>query len=596
MPKNTKYSHTDRGDGAQTHPLTTTSHPRDKQPAWEWKALLVANCFLTIIVGYDASNVANIQASVYKAFGHIDILPWVALAYSVCNIALIPLGRKLFKLCDFRVLYNVPMLFLIAGSAMSGSATGIGYVIAGRAVMALGSSIILQGIMNFNIIFTYPRELGLVQGCTGACFAIGLVLGPIIGGAFANNEHTTWRWGFYLVIPLSAISLILQVLCCPSYRIPTNKTGWQSIKEFDHIGNILHTAVCMLFPISCMFLGSIGTWGITSAIATWTVFTFAMVLYAIQQSYSIGTTPENRFLSPCSLLNNRTVLLTWICTMCAAACYGVALYYVPIYFAFSHGLDPLATGIRLMPFIGVFVVTVIVCGVLLSAVRRYKPFFLVGSALLLIGGGLFQTLTIETSESAVMGFETIIAAGLGMIWQLAVPVCSAFLPGTEDRLDLTVLVNMAQLGGIAASLSIAGMIYQSTGFESLKVSVSNSNIELSEDAIRELLAGVASPILLNGDPEITRLVTSAITDAIKNCLLIVLAFGGLSLLAASTMKWEALQFKKPTREQIPKEIGHNRQRVQRSDNAIMLDDLVIQRETPASGSASQGATQAQGQR
>ncbi|OTB09960.1 hypothetical protein K445DRAFT_71236 [Daldinia sp. EC12] len=563
--------------GVQIHPHPPASHPRDTLPIWKWRALLVANCFLTIMHGYDVSNVANIQASIYKAFGHIELLSWVALGYSVCNAALIPLGRKLFKFGDFKTLCLLSMMFIIGGSALSGAAPNIECIIAGRAVMALGSSIIYQGILSFNIIFTYPHELGLVQGSIGACFAIGLVLGPIIGGAFANNDHTTWRWAFYLVIPLCIISLVLQALFYPRYTMPTNKTTWTHIKEVDWVGNLLHIGVCLLFAIGCTFIGSVGTWGINSGIATWIIFTFCIITYILQQAYNLGTTPENRLLSSSSLLHNRTVLFTWICTFCAAASYGATLYYVPIYFAFGHGLDPFAAATRLLPFICVFIFTIILCGTLLPVLRFYKAFFVVGSILILVGGGLFQLLSTDISESAVMGFESIVAAGLGILWQLGIPVCTTFLPNTDDRLDLALLSNMAQLGGIAASLSIAGMIYQSTGFQSLKDSV--GGMGFSDGSIHELLSGVDSPILKNADPKVLQLAVESITNAIRACFIVLLAAGGISILAACSMKWEPLGFNQHMGRQRMGQSGSTQLRHQISDGEFLLDDLNSRGET-----------------
>ncbi|KAI2625710.1 MFS general substrate transporter [Hypoxylon sp. NC1633] len=580
-----------QGDNAQSSSTPSKPHPRDCMPVWKWRALLVANCFITIMHGYDVSNVANIQASIYRNFGNIELLPWVALSYSVCNVALGPLGRKLFKFGDFKVLYLASMMFIIAGSALSGAATNIESIIAGRAIMALGSSVVFQGILSFNIIFTYPREIGLVQGSIGASFALGLVLGPIIGGAFADNEHTTWRWAFYLVIPLCVISMILQALFCPRYRVPTDKSIWTHIREIDWVGNLLHMGASILFAISCTFLGSIDTWGTSSAIATWVVFTFVVITYALQQAHSISTTPENRLLSSFSLFGNRTVLLTWICTFCAAASYGITLYYVPIFFAFTRGLGPLPGATRLLPFIFVFIFTIIVSGGLLPVLRFYKAFFLLGSAFLLIGGGLFQTLNTDTSESAVMGFETLIAAGLGVLWQLGVAVCTTFLQNTEDRLDLALLSNMAQLGGIAVSLSIAGMVYQSTGFKLLKDAV--GDMGFSDGDIHELLAGVDSPILKGGDPEVLRLAVGAITDAVKDCFVIILAVGALCFLAAWSMKWEALEFKKPTGEQS----GNNQPRRRGPEDVLLLDDLQApgQDEPTPSQSAAPSAVRVQDQ-
>ncbi|KAI0842703.1 MFS general substrate transporter [Hypoxylon sp. FL0890] len=559
------------------------SHPRDDLPTWKWKVLLIANCFLTLQLGYDVSNVANIQSAIYKAFGHIELLPWVVLSYSVCNIALIPLGRKLFQFGDFKTLYVVGMLFLIAGSVISGVAPNISCIIAGRAVMALGSSIIYQGILSFNIIFTYAHELGLVQSSGGTCFAIGLAIGPSVGGGFAMSEHATWRWAFYLVIPLCVVSLVLQALFCPRYRMPTDKSVWENIKEVDWVGNILHMGVCLLFPISCTFLGQAQTWGNNSAIITWVMFTVVMIAYVLQQAYNIGTTPATRLLAQCSILENRTVLLTWICSICGAASYGAMLNYLPIYFAFNRGLIPLSTAVRLLPFICVFVFTMILSGGLLPFVRFYKPLFLAGSVLLLIGGGLLQALSTDTHESVVMGFEAVVAAGLGIIWPLAVPVCSTFLLGTENRLNLALVSNIALLGGIAVALSISGMVYQSTAFQSLKDSLGDRGF--SDLDIRELLAGVYSPVLANGDAEVLRATRDAITEAIKDCFTILLASGGLSLLAACSMKWEALDFGKAFVRQHLEELENGNQLSnQRSEVNVLLEDLIVQGEATTRGS------------
>lgn len=95
-------------------------------------------------LGYDVSNVANIQAPVFNDFGHIELLPWVGLSYSVCNVAVVPLARKLTKFAEFKMLCISSLSFLIAGSALAGAASNIQSVIAGRALMAIGASVIYQ--------------------------------------------------------------------------------------------------------------------------------------------------------------------------------------------------------------------------------------------------------------------------------------------------------------------------------------------------------------------------------------------------------------------------------------------------------------------
>lgn len=90
--------------------------------------------------GYDVSNVANIQVPVYEAFGHIELLPWIALAYSLINVATIPLFRKLTGFLELKLVSFIAVFVLIVGSALCGAAPNINTVIAGRALIGIGAA------------------------------------------------------------------------------------------------------------------------------------------------------------------------------------------------------------------------------------------------------------------------------------------------------------------------------------------------------------------------------------------------------------------------------------------------------------------------
>ncbi|CAJ2502509.1 Uu.00g099030.m01.CDS01 [Anthostomella pinea] len=537
-PSGTPAAEPDRQE--PIYPITIGRHPREDISPWKWRMLLVANNLLTMVNGYDVSNVANIQAPVYHAFGGIELLPWVGLSYSVCNIAMIPLARKLFHFYDFKVLIVISMFFTMAGTALAGAAPNLNCLIAGRALMAVGASVIYQGILSFNVIFSYPHELAMAQASLEAFFAVGLILGPAIGGAFADSEHATWRWAFYFALPLCAIGLVLLIISFPKYRVPTTKSVTQ-FREIDWIGNFLHMGTFLLFGSASLFSGGNWPWNSGSAIAIWIVFSVVAIAYVVQQTFSIGTAPERRIF-PCYLMGNRTVLLTFICTGCAAMVYGVTLYYTPIFYAFTHNRGPLEAAVRLLPFISVFIVMIFVAGGLLPVVRVYMPFYVAGAVFILVGGGLFHTIKPSTSESAVMGFSALIGGGVGIIWQLAIPLCSVVLQEPEERLDQAALHNMAQLGGTAIALSIAGAVYQNVGLQLLKDAV--GFMGFSDHEIRELLAGVYSPILAGGNPAVLALVVDAVTETIVRCFYLLIAAGAVCFVAACCLRIEALRFVK----------------------------------------------------
>ncbi|KAI5927188.1 major facilitator superfamily transporter [Camillea tinctor] len=515
-------------------------HPRDNLSPWRWKALLLSNALLSLISGYDVSNVANIQAPIYEAFGYIEILPWVALSYSVCNVATIPLARRLYQFCDFKALAVASMVLIIAGTALAGAAPNLNCLIAGRAIMAVGASIIYQGILCFNTMFAHPHELALVQAGVGGLFAIGLITGPVIGGAFASSPHATWRWAFFFALPLLGLSLASQLLCLPRYRAPSpTKPLSTHLRETDWLGALLHLSTVLLFSSAALFPGSVWPWGAGSSVGLWAAAGVAALAYAAQQACCLLTTPAQRIF-PASALRG-PLLRAALCSFGGSAAYGAALYYGPLLYAFAHGRGPLEAAVRILPLVGMYVFGVVAAGVLLPLVRVYKPFYVVGGAGLLVGGGLLHVITPATSEAAVMGFQAVVGLAVGITSQLAVPVGAALLPGVQERFDVAAVHNMAQLGGVAVALSVAGAVYQNVGLQLLKSAI--PFVDFTDDEYRELLAGASSPILSGASPEVMGLAVGAIIDVIVRIFYIILAAGAVSFIAACFMKYEALDFR-----------------------------------------------------
>ncbi|KAI0602809.1 major facilitator superfamily domain-containing protein [Biscogniauxia sp. FL1348] len=513
-----------------------------------WIGLLFVNAVLGFLNGYDVSNLANLQIPIYQAFGHIELLPWISLSYSVCNVAAIPLARKLTQFYDLKLLGLVSLIFIAAGAALCGAAPNIESVIVGRAITAVASSIVYQCCLNFTVLFSPPNRLALGQAILGAVFAVGLITGPLIGGAFADSEHATWRWGFYFIIPLCVMGFISMATSLPRYRSPSSQTTLAQLKEVDWLGNTLHMGAFLLLAAGCTSSGPIFSWNSASSIVIWVLFPLFLIAYVLQQYLSLGTKPAHRIF-PCWLLGNRTVTCVAICTACSAMAYGVTLYYLPIYFAFAHNLGPLDAAVRMLPFICTFIVLIFLAAGLLRAIRFYISLYLLAGAFMVAGGALLSTIKPSTSEGAVMGYTVLVAVGAGLIFQAGIPVCSPLLP-PEHRLDQAALHNISQLGGVAVALSLAGVIYQNVGVELLREAV-HSTVYTDGD-IRVLLAGAASPILSHGDPALHGEVVGAVTELISRCFLILVVAGALCFVSAGFLKWEPLKVNDPTPE---KEMG-----------------------------------------
>lgn len=86
------------------------------------------------------SNIANIQAPIYEAFGHVELLPWVAVGFSALMAATLPLWRSLIGVFPLKSLFVFAYVLTLLGAVVAGAAPNIKAVIVGRALTGVGAA------------------------------------------------------------------------------------------------------------------------------------------------------------------------------------------------------------------------------------------------------------------------------------------------------------------------------------------------------------------------------------------------------------------------------------------------------------------------
>lgn len=189
--------------------------------------------------------------------------------------------------------------------------------------------------MTYISIFTPLATRPIYNALIGLCWGTGCILGPLIGGGFAVSS-ATWRWAFYINLPLAAALSPSQ--CFPTFRIsslifkvyiflfprhcatPSISTKTK-LATIDWLGVTLNALVFTLFQVVLTFAGSKWKWSAPGPIALWASFGACLVLYIIQQYFRIFTTPEKQIF-PVHFLKSRTMILLFVGT--AAAATGLA--------------------------------------------------------------------------------------------------------------------------------------------------------------------------------------------------------------------------------------------------------------------------------
>jgi MFS family permease len=319
----------------------------------------------------------------------------------------------------------------------------------------------------------------------GLCWGTGCIVGPLIGGGFSSSG-ATWRWAFYINLPLAALFSPIYLLLFPSFNPRPESPARSKIAEIDWVGVVLNAIVFTFFQVVLTLAGSTWKWDSPGPIVFWVFFGVCLIVFGFQQVYCIFTTPERRIF-PVQFLRHRTHILLYLATASSATVTFVTIYYVPLFFQFTKGDSAIHAAVRLLPFIAVMVAFVMIGGGSLPKVGRYMPYYVASGALMVIGGALMHTVDSQTPASKIYGYEVLLAVGTGIALQTAYTVIVVKVPPREVPAAIG-FINVAQIGSITIALSIAGSIFQNVGFNELKEALAQFNF--SEPDLRAALGGI----------------------------------------------------------------------------------------------------------
>lgn len=146
----------------------------------------------------------------------------------------------------------------------------------------------------------------------------------------------------------------MYIFYLPSVKVPSGPretSTFSNLKALDWLGFSLFTAAMVSLVMVFTFAGSTWRWDDNRTIALFVVAGVLVFMTFLQQYFVLFTTIETRMFPPTHILINKTQILLIICTAMAATNIYVPVYYLPIYFVFTHGDTPIEAAVRLLPFI-----------------------------------------------------------------------------------------------------------------------------------------------------------------------------------------------------------------------------------------------------
>jgi MFS family permease len=522
----------------KAEPATTNeSSPRSIHGV-QWFIVVTAILSSIFLFSLDNTVVADVQPAIVEQFGDINKLPWVSVTFLLAAASMNLIFGKIFGQFNAKWTYIVCVIIFELGSALCGAATSMNMLIVGRAVCGLGGSGMYIGVMTLLSVTTTVAERPMYIGLTGLMWGTGTVLGPVVGGAFADSS-VGWPWAYYINICIGGLFAPVYVFMLPTFDPRPGVKFKERCLEMDFVGTIVLVGAFVSGVMAISFGGVLYAWDSAEIITCFIVSAVLFAVFAVQQTLAILTTNERRIF-PVGFLKSRSLIILFAMASCAAASMVVPLYMIPLFFQFTRGDSALDAAVRLLPYIVVMVFACISNGTLLSVYGFYMPWYLFGGSFVVTGATLMHTVGTSTSTSAVYGYSSLNGLGIGMFLQASFSVAQA-LVSSEDIPAAVGFISTGQITGITIGLAVANSVFLNKAESNIKVILPNASL----GEIQAAILGVGSQFVKNLPGETRTAVINAIVEAMSKTYFGAIAAGSLVVVMSLFLKRERLFLSSP---------------------------------------------------
>ncbi|KAF9912731.1 hypothetical protein EC991_009467 [Linnemannia zychae] len=468
------------------------------------------------LAALDQSIVTTALPSISKDFNNFSEISWVGTGFLLTMTAIQPLYGVAADLAGRKRTMMFANAIFFVGSALCGAAQSMNMLIIGRAIQGIGGS----GILTLSLILVADivplRNRGKYQSLTAFVYALASVFGPLLGGAFADN--VTWRWAFYINLPIGALGMILLAVFLHMNR-PKNLSLSSAMRSLDYLGITM-----LIIAIVMILLGL--NWGADAKYAWDSAVILCLLIIGILVGVAFVINEWKFAVSPIiplRLLGTLSLGMTYFPVFVDGFVSMGLLFFLPLYSQAVHGASAIESGVELLPYVCMSSVVAIIVGQLTSRMGTYKEFIIFGWFAGVLSTGLMVLFDENTGRGRLVGILLVQGVSLGAVVNTQLLAVHAQLKSPADMALSTSLWTLLRTFGGVFGVALGGTLVQN--------SLSSANASQYAQNIK----GIADL-----SPEFKEPVLKAFVEGLQKFFVLLAVLSGLAFLASFLIKKVAM--------------------------------------------------------
>ncbi|KAI9687198.1 MAG: hypothetical protein M1820_010502 [Bogoriella megaspora] len=493
--------------------------------------ITIALCLAVFLMALDNAIIATAIPRITEQFHSLTDVGWYGSAYLLTTAALQLQFGKFYTYLSIKWVFLAAVGIFELGSLLCGVAQSSTMLIVGRAIAGLGAAGIYSGALIILATSVPLEKRPAYIGLIGSMYGVSSVAGPLLGGAF--TDKATWRWCFYINLPLGAITvgLIMFFFPQPQQQKPPPEPLLKRIDRFDPIGTLflVPAVICLLLVLQ--WGGIKYPWSNGRIIALFIISALLLLGFVGVQLWK----RDNATVPP-RVFRNRTVWASSLYAFGLGASFFIGVYYIPIWFQAVKGNSAVGSGIRNLPMMLSAVLLSILAGILVTAQGHYAPYLYIGTVLMSIGAGFLSTWEPDTKSSVWIGYQILFGVGVGVCLQQPMVAVQTVLDMKDVPVGASLIVFVQSLGG-AMFVSVGETVLTNQLVKELAKNAPNVRPT-------DVIAAGSSRLQSTFHGDALRGIILSYNEALSEVFIVGTAMAAFTIIGCVCVEWKSVKGKK----------------------------------------------------